>query len=90
MVFIKDWKLIDSNPEVRTLYYTEMQREDGHPDFAYTQMKLLELDLEEKERTDLIRQALDKRDEHPARKKQKKVKQTKQTTKKRRWKLFRS
>ena len=59
-VFIKDWKLIECNPEVKALYNTEIQREDGHPDFAYTKMKFIELNIEKKERNKLTRQALDK------------------------------
>ena len=64
MAFLKNWKLIDKNPEVRALYYTEMQREDGHPDFAYTRMKFMELDFEEKERNTLISQALDEMNDY--------------------------
>jgi hypothetical protein len=57
LAFIKD---LNAPPEVRALHYTEMQREDGHPDFAYSQIKFLELDIEEKNRNELIRQALDR------------------------------
>jgi len=59
------------NSEIRVLYHTEMQREDGHPDFAYTQMRFMELDLEEKERNELIRQALDRMNQHFKQKKPK-------------------
>lgn len=38
----------------------EWKRKDGHPDFAYTQIKFLELGIEEKNRKELIKQALDR------------------------------
>jgi len=60
LAFIRDIKAVENSPEVRTLYYTEWKRQDGHPDFAYSQIKLLELDIEEKNRSELIRQALDR------------------------------
>jgi hypothetical protein len=47
-------------PEIRVMLDSEWNREDGHPDFAYTQIKFLELDIEEKNRNELIKQALDR------------------------------
>jgi hypothetical protein len=60
LAFIRDLNAIENSPEARALYYTEMKREDGHPDFAYTKMRLWELHIEEKNRNELIKQALDK------------------------------
>lgn len=59
LAFIKDLKVIEKFPEVRALYCAELKREDGHPDFAYSSMKLIELDIEEKGRKELAKQALD-------------------------------
>lgn len=60
LAFIKNWQAIDNSPETRALYYTEMQRENGHPDFEYTRRKFTELDIEEKRRNELIKKALDR------------------------------
>jgi len=60
LAFIRDWQAIDNSPEIRVLYYTEMNRENGHPDFEYSREKFTQLDIEEKRRNDLIKQALDR------------------------------
>jgi hypothetical protein len=60
LAFIKDFKAINYSSEVRALYYTEMQYSDGHPDFEYSRRKLRQLDIEEKKRNELIKQALDR------------------------------
>jgi len=60
LAFIRDWQAIDNSPEIRVLYYTEMNRENGHPDFEYSREKFRQLDIEEKRRNDLIKQALDR------------------------------
>jgi len=57
---MKSWQAIDDSPKIRALYYTEMQRENGHPDFEYTRRKFRELDIEEKRRNVLIKKALDR------------------------------
>ena len=60
LAFIKDLKAIEHSPEVRALYYTEMQYENGHPCFEYSRRKFRQLDIEEKKRNELIKQALDR------------------------------
>jgi len=60
LAFIKDLKAIEKSPAIRALYYTEMRREDGHPDFEYSRIKLMELDIEEKQRNELIEEAFDR------------------------------
>lgn len=60
LAFIRDLRAIEHSPEVRVLYYTEMRCENGHPDFEYSRRKFRQLDIEEKKRNELIKQALDK------------------------------
>jgi len=59
LAFIRDLKRGDS-PEVKALYHKEMQREDGHPDFEYSRRKFAELDIEEKRRSELMEEALNR------------------------------
>jgi hypothetical protein len=61
--FFIDWDTIfdiQGNPEIKALYYTEWQREGGHPDFVYWRTKFESLDLEEKTRNGLIRQGVER------------------------------
>lgn len=60
LAFIKDLKAIEKSPEIRALYYTEVEGKEGHPDFVYSRIKLMELDMEEKRRNELIKEALDR------------------------------
>ena len=60
LAFIKDLEAIDKIPEVRALYYTEIEGKEGHPDFEYSRRKFRELDIEEGKRNELIKQALDR------------------------------
>jgi len=60
LAFIKDLKAIEHSSEIRALYYTEMRYENGHPDFEYSRRKFRELDIEERRRNELIKQALDR------------------------------
>ena len=60
LAFVKNWQAIEDSPEIRVLYYTEMNRENGHPDFEYSRRKFRQLDIEEKRRNELIKQALDR------------------------------
>ena len=62
LAFIKDLEAIDKIPEIRVLYYTEIEGKEGqgHPDFEYSRRKFRQLDIEEKRRNDLIKQALDR------------------------------
>jgi hypothetical protein len=59
LAFIRDYDAITRYPELRVMLDNDWKREDGHPDFAYTRIKFLELDIEEKNRNKLIKQALD-------------------------------
>jgi hypothetical protein len=60
LAFIKDLEAIDKIPEIRALYYTEIEGKEGkgHPDFQYSRKRLEELDIEEKIRFELINKAL--------------------------------
>ena len=62
LAFIKDLEAIDKIPEIRVLYYAEIEGKEGqgHPDFEYSRRKFRQLDIEEKRRNDLIKQALDR------------------------------
>jgi hypothetical protein len=69
LAFIKDFDAIDNIPEVRALYFTESEQlrsENGHPDFEYSRRKFRELDIEEKRRNELIKQALDRMNQYYA------------------------
>jgi hypothetical protein len=66
LAFIKNFDAIENIPEVRALYLTEsegLKSEDGHPDFEFSRRKFAELDIEEKRRNELIKQALDRMNE---------------------------
>jgi hypothetical protein len=62
LAFIKDLKAIDKIPEIRVLYYTEIEGKEGkgHPDFEYSRSKFRELEIEERRQNELIKQALDR------------------------------
>jgi uncharacterized protein YkwD len=61
LAFIKDLNAIENNPEISALYHNEIEgKDDGHPDFEYSRRKFRELDIEEKRRNELIKQALDR------------------------------
>jgi len=60
LAFIKDLEAIEKIPEIRVLYYTEVEGKEGHPDFEYSRRKFRELKIEEKRRNELIKQALDR------------------------------
>jgi hypothetical protein len=63
LAFIRDLEAIDNIPEIRVLYFTEIKekkQKEGHPDFEYSRRKFRELDIEEKRRNELIKQALDR------------------------------
>jgi hypothetical protein len=64
LAFIPNFNPTSYSPEVEALYYSEYKRQDGHPDFKYSQIKFKELDVEEKARNELIKQALDRMNEH--------------------------
>ena len=61
--FFVDWETIfdvQGDREIKALFYTEYQREGGHPDFVYWRKTFEALDIEEKRRNELIRQAIDR------------------------------
>lgn len=58
-----DWDTIfdvQGRPEIKALFYTEYRREGGHPDFVYWRKTFGALDIEEKRRDELIKQAIDR------------------------------
>jgi ribosomal protein L37AE/L43A len=67
IAFIRDLETIIKSPAQRALFYEEWKREDGHPDFAFSRKRFEELDIEEKIRSRLIKEALDRLKEHPYR-----------------------
>jgi hypothetical protein len=50
---------VQGNPEIKALYHSEFNRQDGHPDFVFWRQWFDNLDFEEKERNRLIKQAMD-------------------------------
>jgi hypothetical protein len=60
LAFIRDLKAMARFPELRVLFGGEWNREDGHPDLEYSRRKFRELEIEEKRRNELIKQALDR------------------------------
>ncbi len=62
--FIPNFNPTNYSPEIEALYYQEYRRQGGHPDFRYSQKKFEDLDIEEKTRNELIKQALDRMNAH--------------------------
>ena len=60
MAFIKDLKSISKHPEIRVALEKEWERKYGHPCFAYSRKRFEELAEEEKLRSKLIEDALDR------------------------------
>ena len=62
LAFIRNFDAIESSREIRVLYETEVKGKEGlgHPDFQYSLRRFRELDIEEKRRNELIKQALDR------------------------------
>jgi len=60
LAFIRDYDAMTRFPEIRVLLDSEWNREDGHPDFVYSRKKFEEIEMEEKKRNELIKQALDR------------------------------
>jgi hypothetical protein len=61
--YFVDWDTvfdIQGNPEIKLLFHTEYRRESGHPDFVYWRRTVEALDIEEKTRNELIKQAMDR------------------------------
>jgi hypothetical protein len=60
--YFVDWDTVfdvQGNPEVKALFHTEYKREGGHPDFVYLRKTIEALEIEEKTRNELIKQAMD-------------------------------
>jgi ribosomal protein L17 len=61
--YFVDWDSVfdvQGDREIKLMFYTEYQREEGHPDFVYWRKKVEALAIEEKTRNELIRQAIDR------------------------------
>jgi hypothetical protein len=61
--YFVDWDTVfdvQGNPEIKLLFYTEYRREGGHPDFVYLRRTVEALDVEEKARNELIKQAMNR------------------------------
>jgi hypothetical protein len=61
--FFVDWDTVfnvQGNPEIKLLFHTEYGREGGHPDFVYWRRTVEALDIEEKTRNEMIKQAMDR------------------------------
>lgn len=58
-----DWETqfnVQGNPAVKAMFYSEHGREDGHADFEYLRMKIMEMELEEQYENWLIQKAIDR------------------------------
>ena len=60
LAFIQDFNPKGFPPDIELLYNREHNRQDGHPDFAYSEAKFEEMELEEETRNILMKQALDR------------------------------
>jgi hypothetical protein len=61
--YFVDWDTVfnvQGDPKIKALFHTEYERDGGHPDFVYLRKTIEALDLEEKTRNELIRQAMDR------------------------------
>ena len=64
--YFVDWDTISDvqgDPKIKASFYTDYRREGGHPDFIFFRRTIEASELEEKIRTQLIKQALDKMEE---------------------------
>lgn len=68
MAFIPNFNPTSYSPDVEALYYTEHRRKDGHPDANYSALKFKEMDIEEQGMNELIKQALNRMNQHYRRK----------------------
>jgi cation transport ATPase len=60
ITFIRDLKRVVKSPAQRAFFYEEWKRKDGHPDFAFSQTRIKELEIEGKMSSQLIEKSLDK------------------------------
>ena len=61
--YFVDWETVfdvQGNPQVKSLFYSEYRRVDGHPDFIFLRKTIEALELEEKTRNELIKKAIDR------------------------------
>jgi hypothetical protein len=66
--YFVDWENsfdVQGDPEVKLLFHTEFRRVDGHPDFVYLRKNIESLEIEEKTRNELIKQAMDRMVNYP-------------------------
>jgi hypothetical protein len=66
--YFVDWENsfdVQGDPEIKLLFHTEFRRLDGHPDFVYLRKNIEALEIEEKTRNELIKQAMDKMVNYP-------------------------
>jgi hypothetical protein len=64
--YFVDWDTVfnvEGDPRIKALFYTEYRREGGHPDFIFLRKTIESLELEEKIRNQLIKQAIDRMEE---------------------------
>ena len=56
--FIPNFNPTNYPPQIKVLYDQEYRRQGGHPDWNFSRKKFEDLDIEEKTRNELIKQAL--------------------------------
>jgi hypothetical protein len=64
--YLVDWDTIHNvqgDPEIKLLFHTQYRRKGGHPDFVYLRKTIEALEIEEKTRNELIKQAIDRMEE---------------------------
>jgi hypothetical protein len=64
--YFADWETVfdvQGNPRIKAMFYAEYGRKDGHPDLAYLREVINAEEIEEKQRNELIKQAIDKMEE---------------------------
>lgn len=60
--YFVDWETqfdVQGNPAVKSMFYSEYRRKEGHADFEYLRTKIIEMELEEQYRDWLIQKAID-------------------------------
>jgi hypothetical protein len=61
--YFVDWETqfdVQGNPVVKTMFYSEFGRKDGHSDLVYFRNKIMEMELEEEYQNFLIKTAMDR------------------------------
>jgi hypothetical protein len=65
IAYIRNFTSLPHSKKLRDYLEKEWKRKDGHPDFAYSEKRIKELDLEEKEEQQTIKEILDGFKEYP-------------------------